>query len=114
MNNYIINKSVRNDYIKEKERSSYRYGMDVLILNLIPIFIILVILVVTRNIEFAILFLLFFIPILFIKFNKLVRYLNFLPVPDDTLSLHHFSMHCIEYFLPQQLRFDQEIALLNS
>ena len=59
MNNYIINKSVRNDYIKEKERSSYRYGMDVLILNLIPIFIILVILVVTRNIEFAILFLLF-------------------------------------------------------
>ena len=58
MNNYIINKSVRNDYIKEKERSSYRYGMDVLILNLIPIFIILVILVVTRNIEFAILFLL--------------------------------------------------------
>lgn len=63
MNNYIINKSVRNDYIKEKERSSYRYGMDVLILNLIPIFIILVILVVTRNIEFAILFLLFFIPI---------------------------------------------------
>ena len=57
MNNYIINKSVRNDYIKEKERSSYRYGMDVLILNLIPIFIILVILVVTRNIEFAILFL---------------------------------------------------------
>ena len=75
MNNYIINKSVRNDYIKEKERSSYRYGMDVLILNLIPIFIILVILVVTRNIEFAILFLLFFIPILFIKFNKHVRYL---------------------------------------
>ena len=77
MNNYIINKSVRNDYIKEKERSSYRYGMDVLILNLIPIFIILV---VTRNIEFAILFLLFFIPILFIKFNKHVRYLNFLPL----------------------------------
>ena len=77
MNNYIINKSVRNDYIKEKERSSYRYGMDVLILNLIPI---LVILVVTRNIEFAILFLLFFIPILFIKFNKHVRYLNFLPL----------------------------------
>ena len=35
MNNYIINKSVRNDYIKEKERSSYRYGMDVLILNLL-------------------------------------------------------------------------------
>lgn len=29
MNNYIINKSVRNDYIKEKERSSYRYGMVV-------------------------------------------------------------------------------------
>ena len=80
MNNYIINKSVRNDYIKEKERSSYRYGMDVLILNLIPIFIILVILVVTRNIEFAILFLLFFIPILFIKFNKHVRYLNFFPL----------------------------------
>ena len=80
MNNYIINKSVRNDYIKEKERSSYRYGMDVLILILIPIFIILVILVVTRNIEFAILFLLFFIPILFIKFNKHVRYLNFLPL----------------------------------
>ena len=80
MNNYIINKSVRNDYIKEKERSSYRYGMHVLILNLIPIFIILVILVVTRNIEFAILFLLFFIPILFIKFNKHVRYLNFLPL----------------------------------
>ena len=75
MNNYIINKSVRNDYIKEKERSSYRYGMDVLILNLIPIFIILVILVVTRNIEFAILFLLFFI-----QFNKHVRYLNFLPL----------------------------------
>ena len=69
MNNYIINKSVRNDYIKEKERSSYRYGMDVLIF-----------LVVTRNIEFAILFLLFFIPILFIKFNKHVRYLNFLPL----------------------------------
>ena len=79
MNNYIINKSVRNDYIKEKERASYQYGMDVLILNLIPIFIILVILVVTRNIEFAI-FLLFFIPILFIKFNKHVRYLNFLPL----------------------------------
>ncbi len=80
MNNYIINKSLRNDSIKEKERSSYRYGMDVLILNLIPTFIILVILVVTRNIEFAVIFLLFFIPILFVKFNKHVRYLSFLPL----------------------------------
>ena len=53
MNGYIINRLVRNGYIKEKERASYQYGMDVLILNLIPIFIILVISVVIRNIKFV-------------------------------------------------------------
>ena len=58
MNGYIINRLVRNGYIKEKERASYQYGMDVLILNLIPIFIILVISVVTRNIKFGVIFLL--------------------------------------------------------
>ena len=63
MNGYIINRLVRNGYIKEKERASYQYGMDVLILNLIPIFIILVISVVTRNIKFGVIFLLFFIPV---------------------------------------------------
>lgn len=63
MSNYIIEKLVNKNYIKKDSLESYQYGLEVLIMNLIPIFLIIGISLMIKKLDFGILFLVSFVPI---------------------------------------------------
>jgi Membrane protein putatively involved in post-translational modification of the autoinducing quorum-sensing peptide len=63
VSNYIIEKLVNKNYIKKDSLESYQYGLEVLIMNLIPIFLIIGISLMIKKLDFGILFLVSFVPI---------------------------------------------------
>lgn len=63
LSDYITMKLVNAGYISSDTKDSYKYGIDVLIVNIIPIIIILSLSYCVNRTSFGILFLLSFIPI---------------------------------------------------
>lgn len=63
MSNYIATKLVNAGYISLETKDSYKYGIDVLIVNIIPILITLTISYWLNQTRFGIIFLISFIPI---------------------------------------------------
>ena len=63
MTNYICDQLIKKNYISIEKKETYRYGLEVLILNLIPIIIILCLSVISGQFIFGLLFLLSFVPI---------------------------------------------------
>lgn len=63
MSEYIIDELIHRNYIQEKNRESYQYGMLVLIMNIIPIIIILGISIAFNKLAYGLFFLISFIPI---------------------------------------------------
>lgn len=63
MKKYVFERLAKKGFILEEQIESYEYGLDVLILNIIPIIIIVFISGLVDQLEYGLLFLILFIPI---------------------------------------------------
>lgn len=59
----ILNKLLRNDLIDISEYEFYKYGLEVLVMNLVPVLLVVFVSILSRNVIYGFSFLCAFIPI---------------------------------------------------